>query len=86
MGKPTGFLEYTRKVNPSADPLERIGNFEEFHPGLEPGERRIQAARCMNCGVPFCQGPGQGAHRPVRPAAAAAGLRLLPGLHLAAGV
>ena len=55
MGKPTGFLEYTRKVNPSADPLERIGNFEEFHPGLEPGERRIQAARCMNCGVPFCQ-------------------------------
>ena len=55
MGKPTGFLEYSRKVNPSADPLERIRNFEEFHPGLESGERRSQAARCMNCGVPFCQ-------------------------------
>ena len=55
MGKPTGFLEYSRKVNPSADPLERIRNFEEFHPALEPGERRNQAARCMNCGVPFCQ-------------------------------
>ena len=55
MGKPTGFLEFSRKVNPSADPLERIRNFEEFHPALEPGERRNQAARCMNCGVPFCQ-------------------------------
>ena len=55
MGKPTGFLEYSRKVNPSADPLERIRNFDEFHPGLDAGERRKQAARCMNCGVPFCQ-------------------------------
>lgn len=55
MGKPTGFMEYSRMVNPSAEPLERIKNFQEFHPQLEPAERQAQAARCMNCGVPFCQ-------------------------------
>ena len=55
MGKPTGFLEFERKMNPSVEPLERIKNFEEFHPPLDMGQRRTQAARCMNCGVPFCQ-------------------------------
>lgn len=55
MGKPTGFLEYERKMNPSAEPLARIENFNEFHPGLDRRERTQQAARCMNCGVPFCQ-------------------------------
>lgn len=55
MGKPTGFLEYRRKQNASVAPKERIRSFEEFHPLQPREERRRQAARCMNCGVPFCQ-------------------------------
>lgn len=55
MGKPTGFLEYQRKVNPSESPLERITHYNEFHPLLSEEERRTQGARCMECGVPFCQ-------------------------------
>ena len=55
MGKPTGFLEYSRKMNGTVEPLERITSFEEFHPPLNLAERQKQAARCMNCGVPFCQ-------------------------------
>lgn len=55
MGKPTGFLEFDRSVNCAEDPLERIQNFEEFRLPLDPDARKAQAARCMNCGVPFCQ-------------------------------
>ncbi len=55
MGKPTGFLEYYREGNPSIEPIDRIKNFNEFHGSLSSEERRKQAARCMNCGVPFCQ-------------------------------
>ena len=55
MGKPTGFLEYQRQGNPSQGPLERIQHFDEFHPRLGREERRRQGARCMECGVPFCQ-------------------------------
>ncbi|MBQ8151229.1 MAG: glutamate synthase, partial [Firmicutes bacterium] len=55
MGKETGFLEYTRKNNRDVPVAERILNFEEFHTPLETEERRQQAARCMNCGEPFCQ-------------------------------
>lgn len=55
MGKPTGFLEYERKDNKAAEPLERIKNFNEFHTPMSDKERKEQAARCMNCGVPFCQ-------------------------------
>ena len=55
MGKATGFLEYERKAKSSVDPLVRIKNFDEFHPPLAVNERQEQAARCMNCGVPFCQ-------------------------------
>ena len=55
MGKPTGFIEFERKSNHSLPPSERITNFSEFHLGLSPDERKEQAARCMNCGVPFCQ-------------------------------
>ncbi|MFI3252861.1 MAG: glutamate synthase subunit beta [Eubacteriales bacterium] len=54
MGKPTGFLEFERKGNISIKPEERITNFNEFHAPLEEEERRVQAARCMDCGVPFC--------------------------------
>lgn len=55
MGKDTGFLEYTRKNNIDVPPKDRIENFEEFHKMLDSENRRKQAARCMNCGVPFCQ-------------------------------
>ncbi len=55
MGKPTGFLEYTRKDNVDVPVSERILSFNEFHLPLSAEERRKQAARCMNCGVPFCQ-------------------------------
>ena len=55
MGKPTGFLEFERKENAAIPPLQRITNFNEFHPQLDEDERRKQGGRCMNCGVPFCQ-------------------------------
>ena len=55
MGKPTGFLEFERKSNVGTSPLERIKNYKEFHTPLPESERRQQASRCMDCGVPFCQ-------------------------------
>ena len=55
MGKPTGFLEYEREVSAETAPLERIKNFNEFHTPLPLEKQREQGARCMNCGVPFCQ-------------------------------
>ncbi|MBQ1629487.1 MAG: glutamate synthase subunit beta [Treponema sp.] len=55
MGKPTGFLEYNRKENASIPPLLRAKDFKEFHALLPAEERKTQAARCMNCGVPMCQ-------------------------------
>ena len=55
MGKPTGFLEYSRQGSPGQPPLERIRHWDEFHPMLPEEERRKQSARCMDCGVPFCQ-------------------------------
>lgn len=55
MGKPTGFLEYDRKVSTAIEPTERIKNFNEFHIPLSTEEQKLQGARCMDCGVPFCQ-------------------------------
>ena len=55
MGKETGFLEYKRVDNSIVPPAERILTFKEFHTPMISDERRKQAARCMNCGVPFCQ-------------------------------
>ena len=55
MGKVTGFLEYERKEDAWRDPKERLQDFQEMHKPLEENARRQQAARCMNCGVPFCQ-------------------------------
>ena len=55
MGKSTGFLDYKRQENEAIEPLSRITNFNEFHPFLDEETRRKQGARCMNCGVPFCQ-------------------------------
>lgn len=55
MGKPTGFLEYSRQNNIDREPLERLSDYKEFHIPLGADERRRQGARCMNCGVPLCQ-------------------------------
>lgn len=55
MGKSTVFMEYQRVNNPGTEPLERIKHYKEFHTPLDEEKRRQQGARCMNCGVPFCQ-------------------------------
>ena len=55
MGKQTGFLEYDRVDGPVVCEAERIKNFDEFHGLQNINKQQIQAARCMNCGTPFCQ-------------------------------
>ncbi|HRH57154.1 MAG TPA: glutamate synthase subunit beta [Chitinophagales bacterium] len=54
MGKPTGFLEFTRELPKYKDAKERINEYKEIY--LEFAEEKTikQAARCMDCGVPFC--------------------------------
>ncbi len=55
MGKTTGFMEYERRENPLRPEGERARDFEFLHEVLGDEQRREQAARCMNCGVPYCQ-------------------------------
>lgn len=55
MGKNDGFMIYKRIEDSWIEPSSRIKNFKEFHNHLDDKERREQAARCMNCGVPMCQ-------------------------------
>ena len=55
MGKPTGFMDYARKDKTAEAPLERIRHFNEFYTPLPKEEQELQGARCMACGVPFCQ-------------------------------
>ena len=55
MGKPTGFLEYQRLSEASIAPAERLKNYREFTLHLNDDEAKIQGARCMDCGIPFCQ-------------------------------
>lgn len=55
MGKNDGFMIYKRVEDSWIEPSSRIKNFKEFHNHLDDRERREQAARCMNCGVPMCQ-------------------------------
>jgi glutamate synthase (NADPH/NADH) small chain len=54
VGKLRGFLEFDRRSAPQRDPGERIGDYREFVGTLPLAELRDQAARCMECGVPFC--------------------------------
>jgi glutamate synthase (NADPH/NADH) small chain len=55
MGKPTGFFEYERALPPDRAPAERARDWNEFHSAFKSEEEfRIQAARCMDCGTPFC--------------------------------
>lgn len=55
MGKATGFMEYERQDKKAEVPESRISHFYEFHTPLSKEEQEIQGARCMSCGVPFCQ-------------------------------
>ena len=55
MGKPTGFMDYERVDSEAVTPTQRIKNFNEFHKALPLEKQCEQAARCMDCGVPFCQ-------------------------------
>ena len=54
MGKVTGFMEYGREATPMRPVGERLRDWHEVQENLEPGATRKQAARCMDCGVPFC--------------------------------
>ncbi len=54
MGKITGFMEYER-LEEAYQPVQlRLKNYKEVAIGLKEGEARIQSARCMDCGTPFC--------------------------------
>jgi glutamate synthase (NADPH) small chain len=55
MGKPTGFMEFDRKTTPYRKPEERIKDWEEFHLKMSEEDLQKQGARCMDCGIPFCQ-------------------------------
>jgi len=54
MGKETGFLEFEREDRGYADPAERLAHYKEFVVPLPDDKLRNQAARCMNCGIPYC--------------------------------
>ena len=54
MGKPTGFLEYLRELPIDRSAAQRIRDWNEFHEHMDDKKLRDQAARCMDCGIPFC--------------------------------
>ncbi|MEO8779118.1 MAG: glutamate synthase subunit beta [Rhodanobacter sp.] len=54
MGKITGFLEYPRVLETSEAPSQRKQHWHEFTAQLTDSEAKIQAARCMDCGTPYC--------------------------------
>lgn len=54
MGKPTGFLEYTRELPSKRPAQERLNDYKEFVDKFPEQKLNQQAARCMNCGIPFC--------------------------------
>jgi glutamate synthase (NADPH/NADH) small chain len=57
MGKVTGFLEFDRQEQKYQLAGDRVRHFREFTLALDNGDLRKQAARCMDCGIPFCHGP-----------------------------
>jgi glutamate synthase (NADPH/NADH) small chain len=54
MGKPTGFLEFTRELPAKRLPQERVKDYNEFVERYSEEKLNQQAARCMDCGIPFC--------------------------------
>jgi glutamate synthase (NADPH) small chain len=55
MGKPTGFMEFDRKTTPYRKPEERIKDWDELNLKMPEKDLQEQGARCMDCGIPFCQ-------------------------------
>jgi glutamate synthase (NADPH/NADH) small chain len=55
MGKTTGFMEYSRELAPRRPVVERVNDWFEIYQDFPEQELRKQGARCMDCGVPFCQ-------------------------------
>jgi len=55
MGKPTGFKEFAREVEPYRDPRKRLLDYQEIYTPHQEDHLKTQGARCMDCGVPFCQ-------------------------------
>ncbi|MDR0535822.1 MAG: glutamate synthase subunit beta [Puniceicoccales bacterium] len=62
MGELNGYLKYFRESGEDTAPLERLDNWKEFHGHLDEARLRRQAARCMNCGTPFCHAGRANAH------------------------
>ncbi len=56
MGKPTGFMEYKRASLEHEPPEARVKTFKEFEKRFHREDAKVQAARCMDCGIPFCHG------------------------------
>ncbi len=54
MGKSTGFMEYERQLPENRPPEERIRDWQEFHLHFPEENLKVQGARCMDCGIPFC--------------------------------
>ena len=54
MAKPTGFIEFERKGPPSRPVAERLTDWLEYYEEMPAEQLKEQAARCMDCGVPFC--------------------------------
>ena len=54
MGKPTGFMEFTRETPGERDLRDRVNDWSEFHIHLTDRKLRDQGGRCMDCGIPFC--------------------------------
>lgn len=55
MGKPTGFMEFDRKTTPYRKPETRVEDWQELNFKMPEKDLREQGARCMDCGIPFCQ-------------------------------
>src|ERR1700679_2870606 len=55
MGKTTGFLEYSRELAPRRPVTQRVNDWFEIYLDLPEETLKKQGARCMDCGVPFCQ-------------------------------
>ena len=54
MGKPTGFLEFERVAETYEPVTQRVTEYKEFVLRLSDNKAKVQAARCMDCGIPFC--------------------------------
>lgn len=57
MGKPTGFIDFARREAADRPVGERLADYGWIHADLDPEQRRQQAGRCMDCGIPFCETP-----------------------------